>query len=347
MTYVAIMDDNKKNKDSVFSGKTGMSEFLDPRKAPPSPLLEISRDLNPFLEDRVHIFAKALFFSPTLNIKHFAAYSLLQDACDRDVLSGVHTLVENSSGNMALSLAVLAPLFGIYNVVAIVPRDIPSGKIDLLRLFGVSIEFHDMTPGSKSGIVRAKELGEQDGWLNLGQYDNPANPYIYEHLLAPQIWEQTKEELTVLCVGLGSTGTATGSAKFFKENNHMVSVVGVAPRTDSVPGVRSLKKLSDISFSWKDSVDYMIETEAKNAFRKSLWLCRSGILAGPSSGMAFAGLVHFLKEQKEKGTLDALRNKKGEVVAVFVCPDSAIPYLDKYSTHLDSEDFRSGNNFSS
>ncbi len=341
------MDSNQKKEKSIFSGEFALNEFLDPHLVPPTPVIEIPKAFNSFFVDGVHIFAKALFLSPILNIKYFAAHSLLQDARDRGVLNGVHTLVESSSGNMALSLTVLAPLFGINKVVAVVSRDIPAGKIDLLRLFGADIEFHNAIPGGKNGIARAKELGEQDGWLNLAQYDNPANPHIYEHLVAPQIWEQMGGELTVFCAGLGSSGTIIGSSKYFRKNNHAVSLVGVIPHTDSVPGVRSIKRLASVSFPWKDSVDYMMETEAEDAFYQSLLLCRSGILAGPSSGMALSGLLQFFKEQKKNGTLDSLRNKKGEIVAVFICPDSAIPYLDKYSTRLSPEDLAPRNSTSS
>lgn len=330
---------SKKTENNVYTGPDALAEFLNPQTSYSTPLVELSKKLNTFSSDNVRIFAKAVFLSPLFNIKHFPAFNLLQAAKDKGELEGVHTLVENSSGNMAFSLAVLARFFGISRVIAIVPRDIPSGKIDLLRLFGVDIEFNSESPGGRSGIARAHELGQQEGWFNLGQYDNESNPNAYEKYLAPEIWEQTNEALTLFCTGLGSTGTLLGSARYFKKQSNIISIIGVAPQTDTVPGVRSMRRLKEIAFDWGDVLDHHVEVDSKESFKKSLELCRAGLLAGPSSGMALLGLMQVLEKHKSEGTLDQLRNKDGEVVAVFVCPDSALLYLEKYPANLDPEDF--------
>ena len=110
-------------------------------------------------------------------------------------------------------------------------------------------------------------------------------------------------------------------------------------QTDTVPGVRSMRRLKEIAFDWGDVLDHHVEVDSKESFKKSLELCRAGLLAGPSSGMALLGLMQVLEKHKSEGTLDQLRNKDGEVVAVFVCPDSALLYLEKYPANLDPEDF--------
>ncbi|HQU07691.1 MAG TPA: pyridoxal-phosphate dependent enzyme [Candidatus Paceibacterota bacterium] len=324
----------------MFSGSRALTAFLNPGDNTPSPLVELPASLNPLAGERVRLFAKASFLSPLFNIKQLAAHNLLQTAYDAGKLKGVHTLVENSSGNMALGLAVLARHYGIPRMVAVVPRDIPASKLELLRLFGIDVEFSSTSPGGASGIARAKELGAQDGWYNLGQYENDANPSAYEKYLAPEIWKQTDGTLTVFCAGLGTTGTLVGSARYFKKQSPRITIVGVVPRQDSVPGVRSERRLREVGFKWEGTLDFHAEVETKDAFKQSLELCRVGLLAGPSSGMALAGLVQVLKAQHNAGTLDALRNARGDVVAAFVCPDTALLYLEKYSTHLDPEDFR-------
>ncbi len=324
---------------NVFTGPDAPAAFLNPDNKIPTPLIELPPHLNPFVSDRVRIFAKAEFLSPLFNIKRLAAYTLLRRAQEAGELEGVHTLVENSSGNMAVSLAALAPYFGISRVVVIVPRDIPPVKLELLRLFGLDIEFSDTTPGAPSGVARARELGKQKGWHNLGQYGSEANPYAYEKYLAPEIWEQMDGSLTVFSAGLGTTGTVVGSARFFKKKSPRVAIIGVVPQQDSVPGVRSARRLKEVNFSWQGVLDHYKEVGTKDAFAQSLALCRAGIFAGPSSGMALAGLLQILEEKKNTGTLGTVRNDAGEVAAVFVCPDSAILYLEKYSTHLDPEDF--------
>ncbi len=329
----------KTYKENVFSGGNSLNDFLHPNNEMPTALVELPASINMFVADGVRIFAKTSFLAPLFNIKQIAALNLLETAKSEGRLDGVHTLVESSSGNMALGLAVLAPQFGIQKVVAVVQRDLAPGKLEILRLFGVDIEFSDTEKTGVSGIDKAKGLGSRDGWLNLAQYENDANPSSYEKYLAPQIWDQTDGEITVFCAGLGTTGTLIGSSRFFRKQSSNVSIVGVLPEHDSVPGVRSSTRLKEVSFDWASVPDVTIKANTKNSFKKSLEMCRVGILAGPSSGMALSGLLEFIETHKKSGTLDDIRNSNNEVVAVFVSPDSALPYLEKYSTHLDSEDF--------
>lgn len=327
-------------QQNVFAGSNAMREFLQPANSTPTSLVELPNTLNPFLGDKVHIFAKNMFLMPLLNIKQLVAFNLLETAQTDGELEGVHTLVENSSGNMVLGLAVLAPYFGISHVVAVLSRDIAPNKLEILRLFGVDIEFSDAAPKGMNGIAYAKKLGQQDGWLNLAQYENDANPVSYEKYLAPQLWEQTGGELTIFCAGLGTSGTVIGTARYLKKQSPTMTVVGVLPAHDSVPGVRSEIRIKESSLSWEKALDYKVEVKTKDAFTRSFEMCRLGILAGPSGGMALAGLLDFLKEQKDAGTLDKFRNASGEVVAAFINPDSMLPYLEKYSTYLGTKDFQ-------
>ena len=127
---------------------------------------------------------------------------------------------------------------------------------------------------------------------------------------------------------------------YLKRETSEITVVGVSCEPEAaIPGVRTLKKLGEISFNWKDVINHRVEIGTKESYKKSLLLCRLGLMAGPSSGFALAGLLKFLEEQKNRAGLEKLRNKDGDVVAVFICPDTPFPYLDKYSTHLDASDF--------
>ena len=289
---------------NVFSGPHALQDFLQPDHHIPTPLVELPSALNPFLGDNVHIFAKNMFLLPLLNIKQIVAFNLLETAQAEGKLNGVHTLVENSSGNMALGLAVLAPYFGISNVVVVLSRDVAPNKLEILRLFGVTIEFSDSAPNGMKGVAYAKKLGQQNGWFNLSQYDNDANPASYEKYLAPQLWKQTEGSITIFCAGLGTSGTMIGTTRYLKKQSPTIAVVGVLPVHDSVPGVRSKTRIKEASFSWERMLDYKVEVETKDAFKKSFLMCRLGILAGPSGGMALAGLLSMLKEQKKAGTLD-------------------------------------------
>jgi cysteine synthase len=320
------------DQKNVFRGRDAIHRFLDPDCNPPLPLVELPEWLNPFEARRVRIFAKLMYLLPLLNLKSLPALNMLRDASDK--LDGVHTLVENSSGNTAFSLAIVARLFGIQSTRAIVPADIAPGKVDLLRLAGADVRF---ASSGESGISLAKRMGERAGHLNLGQYSNPANVAAHAKWTAQQIWEQTEGKLTVYCAGLGTTGTALGAVQFFREKASGATVVGVYCLPESaVPGVRSLEGLEDVSFDWRSETSYQVGAGTSESYKKSLDLCRAGLMAGPSSGFALAGLLRFLGNQTN---LDQFRNSDGEVVTAFVCCDTPFPYLDKYSTILGPADF--------
>lgn len=318
--------------DNVFSGPDAVKNFLDPDRNPPLPLVELPESLNPFAAQKVRIFAKLLYLLPLLNLKSLPVLSMLRDAGEK--LDGVHTIVENSSGNTAFSLAVIAPFFGVRSVRAIVPIDIAPGKLELLRLAGAEVRF---APAEGSGIELAKKMGKRRGFYNLDQYGNPANILAHAKWTTQQVWEQLEERLTLYCTGLGTTGTVLGAIQFFRKNAPNVTVVGVyCLPNNAVPGMRTIERLREIGFDWENEVPNRIGAGTNESYKKSLDLCRAGLMAGPSSGFALAGLLRFLGQQPD---LDRFRNSEGEVIAAFVCCDTPFPYLDKYSTILDPADF--------
>jgi cysteine synthase len=325
---------------NVFEGSTAIRDFLNPDNSPPVPLVELPGEFNPCRAEGVRIFAKLMYLLPLLNIKSLPMLNMLIEAKDSGKLDGVHTLVENSSGNAAFSLAVLATLFGVPRTIAILPWDIAPGKLEILRVAGVESMLKREDPLGVSGIAEARMMGERPGFFNAGQYGNEANPAAYEKWVAPQIWNQTKGKVNVLAAGLGTTGTLVGASRYFKRNKKNVSLVGGICRPgEAVPGVRSLARLREIEFDWKGAADAIVEVGTVESYKKSMQLCRAGIVAGPSSGFALVALQRFLEEKKADSTLDQLRNADDEVVAVFICSDTPFAYLDKYSTHLDSSDF--------
>jgi cysteine synthase len=326
---------------NVFEGPASIREFLDPARSLPTPLVELPDRLNPFRQDGVRVFGKLACLTPLLNIKYLPVWNMLLEAESSGKLKDVHTIVESSSGNTAFSLAVLSEVFGVEAVTAFVPFDIAPGKLDLLRLAGVQPELKRGVAGEMSGIAEAQSDGKKPGRFCPSQYENEANPAAYEKWFAPQIWEQTRKKLMVFAAGLGTTGTLLGCSRYFRRVSERIRIVGAmcAPN-EAVPGVRSRERLKEIDLRWEPAVDAVMEVGTKVSFRMSLRLCRTGLVAGPSSGFALAGLYRFLEEQKAAGTLNSLRNNDDEeIVSVFVCADTPLPYLDKYSTHLDAEDF--------
>jgi cysteine synthase len=330
------------HSSGVFEGSRAVRDLLNPENSPPLPLVELPASLNPFGALRVRVFAKLMFLLPLLNIKCLPALNMLLEAEAAGKLKDVDTLIENSSGNTAFSLTVLARIFGIPHVAALVPWDIAPGKLDLLRLIGADPRLQRELASGPNGIDLAREYGRDHGNFNPGQYHNEANPAAYEKWVAPEIWDQTEGKLTLFTAGLGTTGTLVGVSRYLRRKSPAPAVVGVicAPNS-AVPGVRSESRLRPIGFDWRNAADAVVEVETKESFRQSLGLFRTGIMAGPSSGFALAGLLHFVETQVRRGTLDDLRNSDGDVYAVFICGDTPFPYLDKYSTHLDLSEINS------
>ena len=328
----------EKYHSAIFTGSSAISDFLNPDSNPPVPLVELPESLNPFARKGVRIFAKLMYLLPLLNIKSLTAINMLDDARKKGALKGVNTLIENSSGNMAFSLAIIAPLFGIKNVKVIIPKDVAPGKLEMMRLVGGEIIFNDESKNKQSGIKKAQKMGKRKNFLNPNQYENKANAKAHEKWTAAQVWEQLGGELTIFCASLGTSGTVVGASRYFKSKTKNITIIGALSAPEhAVPGVRTEKKLKEVKFDWRGAIDHKIEVKTKESFKKSLELCRSGFMAGPSSGLALAGLLDFIG--KNLNNLDKFRNVNGEVIAVFVCADTPLPYLDKYSTHLDPHDF--------
>ncbi len=325
-----------KGTRNIFSGPTAVIDFLNPGNAQYMPLVELGGEFNPFMADKVRIFAKIGYLNPLFNIKALPAFMMLQRAQQAGKLKGVKTLVEASSGNTASALAILARQFGIKRTDVILPNDIAPDKREMCHLSGANLS---LLP--RGAIAEARKRGKKRGCWNPDQYANPDNPLAFETWLGPEIWEQTRGMITIFCVGLGTTGTLVGARKFFHQQHlkgaPRVYTLGVAcEEGNPVPGVRDAERLGEVGFNWKGAMYMYTEATRIEAYRWSLKLWRHGVLAGPSSGLALSGLVSMLKTQV--GYLNPFRNKKGEVLAVFVCPDTPLPYLGKYSTILDPED---------
>lgn len=330
---------------NVFNGINAVKDFLNPDNSPMIPLVELPGDCNPFHNDGVRIYAKLMNMLPLANVKSLPALSMLLEAEESGRLKNVHTLIENSSGNTVFSLATIARFFGIKKTKAIVSHEVAWGKLQLLRLFGTQILVNEEPicpdPGDKeSGIYKARQKGKNIGWFNPGQYDNEANPRAHAKWTAPQIWKQTEGKISVFCAGMGTTGTILGVGNYLKRKSKKIVVVGVVRSPNNpVPGVRTANLLREIAFDWRKVTDEIEKIGTTESFKESLKLCRAGLMAGPSSGFALAGLLSFLRKQKSAGSLHRLKNSDGEIVALFICPDSPLPYLNEYFEYLSEANF--------
>jgi cysteine synthase/rhodanese-related sulfurtransferase len=330
---------------NIFKGKSAVLDFLNPDKNIYLPLVEIPEKINPFYKEGVRIYAKLLNMLPLANVKSLPAFNMLNEAKTNGNLKEVNKLIENSSGNTVISLAVIGKIMGIDTTKAFVSHEVLSGKLQLLRLFGVEVIVNNEPicpdPADKtSGIYKAKKIGNKKEYFNAGQYENELNPGAHEKWTARQIWEQLEGDIQIFCAGLGTTGTMVGCSRFLKNKNPQIKTVGVIRTPNNpIPGVRTRGLLNMIAFDWKKHTDSFEEIGTKESFEKSLELIRNGIVVGPSSGFALSGLIKHLNSLKEQNKLDKLRNIKGEINAVFICCDSPFPYLEDYFVYLEESKF--------
>jgi len=322
---------------NTFEGSNAVLDFLNPDNAPYTPLVEIPDHLNPYRKNGVRIFAKLMNMLPLSNVKSLPAYNMLLDRKNKGGLDGIDTVIENSSGNTVFSLAVIARLMGIPHTKAVCSHQVSLGKLNILRFLGTEVIVNEepICPDPSdptSGIYKSKVWAKEHNWFNPGQYDNEANPEAHYKWTGPQIWEQTAGKVSLVGIGLGTTGSATGIGKYLREKNKDIEMIGAyrAPN-NPVPGVRTEALLRQIAFDWKSQVDFKEEVGTVESYKKSLELCRAGLFVGPSSGFALIGLLNHLSKQD--------LSSSEEKIAVFICPDSPFPYIEEYFEYLDDNNF--------
>ena len=290
----------------------------------PTPLVRLNRVV-PF--EHTQVYAKLEWYNPFGAVKDRVAFNMVRDAEERGAIAPGQKLVEPTSGNTGLGLAMIANANG-YSLTTPLSDQIPLEKRTMLRFFGTDvIELADTlcpAPGAPEGaIAKAQEIGERPDFHMLNQYANEANPEAHYKTTGPEIWRQTEGKVTHFVAGLGTCGTITGVGRFLKEQNPKVQVLGVHPTEGhDIPGVRSIRQLQQTRFFHPEQYDGLVEIQNQEAFELSMRLNREeSITAGPSSAMALAGAFQLIAD--EPGNL---------VVVIF--PDSAFKYASSVVKHL-------------
>lgn len=337
------------NTKKVFEGSSAIKDFLTPGSLGMTPLVELPPSVNKFSKDGVRIFVKLMQFVPLGNIKSMPSWQMLSGMTGEELKNTKH-LVEYSSGNTVLSLAILSRHFGIPNLHAIITPDVPEHKKRLLKLVGADlmISHGPRSPDVHSrigGVYEAKQLGKKKGWHNLNQYINPGNINAGEEFVAKELWEQLGSDLSIFASTIGTAGTIYGAGSYLKSKNKNIYIAGTSiKKGSSIPGPRVDEAILKLGIPWYDIVDQVIPIDAFSAYERSLALIRSGLFVGPSTGMQLAMIEKMIKEMKTKKTLNKYRNKNKEVVIAFVACDMMHPYIDDYFKILPKKYFKAEHN---
>ena len=251
-----------------------------------TPLVELPA-LSP--SPSVRIFAKLEGNNPTGSVKDRIARAMVQAALDDGALSPDRTILEPTSGNTGISLAMVAQRLG-YRFAAVMPDNVSPERGWLLSAYGAEIVYSPGEKGSNGSIEAAQEMAARDDrYLMLYQYGNAANPQAHYETTAPEIIRDLPE-ITHFVAGLGTGGTLMGTGRRLREFNPAVQIIAAAPEPDDrIQGLRSLEEgfvppILDLS-----QLDGRIMVSGEESFRKTAELLRKeGVFAGVSSGAALA-----------------------------------------------------------
>ncbi len=233
----------------------------------------------------VRLWAKLESHNPTGSIKDRIARAMVDDAEKTGRLTPGATLLEPSSGNTGISLALIARVRG-YRLVVVMPENTSLERRQILETYGARVVLSPAQEGSNGSIRLAERLtGEHPDWVMLYQYGNPANAQAHYETTGPEIWRDLPE-VTHFVAGLGTTGTLMGVGRYLKEQSAAVQVVAAEPEYgDLVYGLRNLDEGFVPPIFDPDLLDRRIKVNSHDALRRTRELAAAeGVFAGISSG---------------------------------------------------------------
>ncbi len=281
------------------------------------------------------LLAKLEYLNPGGSVKDRIGITMIEDAERRGLLKPGGTIIEGTSGNTGMGLALAAAMKG-YRCVFTMPDKMSQEKIDLLRAFGAevivtptAVEPEDPRSYHSVAVRLSREIPNS---YFPNQYDNPSNPQAHYETTGPEIWNQTEGKITHFVCGIGTGGTIVGAAQYLKEKNPDIRVIGVDPEgsiyaeyfatakiPDSHPykvegiGQDSMPKIMDFS-----NIDQVITVSDKESFLAARQLARKeGIFAGGSAGSALHAALKIAPNLSEND------------IVVIVIPDHGSRYLSK------------------
>ena len=245
----------------------------------------------------VTIYAKLEGNNPGGSVKDRAAYGMIKGAIDRGEIKEGITLIEATSGNTGIALAMIASLFKV-PIELVMPEDATRERVLTMQAFGAKVILTPKEGSMESAIDYANRQVAKGGYLMLNQFGNPDNPGIHYKTTGPEIWKDTQHKVTHFVSSMGTTGTIMGVSRYLKEQNPDIQIVGCQPTDGSkIPGIRKWPEAYLPTIFDKHRVDRVIEIDEKDARNMSKRLAREeAIFSGMSSGGAVHAAIELSKE---------------------------------------------------
>jgi cysteine synthase A len=274
-----------------------------------TPLLELTSTERE-LGLKAQIIAKLEFLNPARSVKDRTALALIQRAERKGFIDQSTTIIEPTSGNTGVGLALIAAIRG-YKLILTMPEAMSIERRTLLKALGAEVVLTPAFEGMVGAIRKAKELADEIGNAYIPQqFENPANPDVHRRTTAEEILRDTDGELDIFVAGIGTGGTISGVGQVLKQHNSQIKIVGVEPFYSPVvsggkPGPHKIQGIGagflpkTLDMSVFDEILRIKDEEAFGAAR--LLATRDGVLAGVSSGAVAAAAIKLARRAENEG----------------------------------------------
>ncbi|MES2683469.1 MAG: cysteine synthase CysM [Pseudomonadota bacterium] len=267
------------------------------------------------------LLAKLEGNNPAGSVKDRPAYLMIRGAQDRGEIKPGDTLVEATSGNTGIALAMAAAALG-YRMVLVMPEHLSVERRAVMKAFGAELILVTKEQGMEGARDLADVMEKRGEGRVLNQFANPDNPRAHYETTGPEIWRDTEGRITHFVSSMGTTGTIMGTSRFLKQQNPAVQIVGVQPDGESsIPGIRKwpqayLPKIFDAS-----RVDRIIEVSSANAEHTMREMARlEGLFCGPSSGGAMWSALQLCREVENAVIVSIVCDRGDRYISTGVFP---------------------------
>ena len=271
------------------------------------------------------IIAKVEFFNPGGSVKDRIAFAMIEDAEKKGILKPGATIIEPTSGNTGVGLALVSAVKG-YKLILTMPETMSVERRNLVKAYGAEVRFTPGQDGMPGAIRAAEELRDSiPNAVILEQFENPANPQRHYDTTGVEIWEDTDGQVDIFVAGVGTGGTISGIGKRLKEKNPNIRIIAVEPASSPVlnGGKSGPHKIQGIGAGFIPNtynaqvIDEVFDVDNDDAIRTGRLLAQQeGLLVGISSGAAVFAAIQIAKRPENKG-------KK----IVVLLPDTGERYL--------------------
>ena len=274
-----------------------------------TPLLELTH-LEEIHNLDAKVLAKVEFLNPGGSAKDRVAKKMVEDAEAKGLLNAGATIIEPTSGNTGIGLAVMAAARG-YRAIIVMPDSMSMERRLLMSAFGAELVLTEGAKGMAGAIAKAEELAKEiPGAFIPGQFDNPANPQAHYETTGPEIYEDTDGKVDIFVAGIGTGGTITGVGRYLREKNPHVQIIGVEPASSPLltEGRAGSHGLQGIGANFVPSIlDTKLYNEIITVTEEAAYAAgrevaqKEGLLVGISAGAAIHAALEVAKRPENKG----------------------------------------------